>query len=214
MTFTIVGPGLQDTLHVTKLLRPTNLRKIQKIETKNDINDPGADQNNPPHKRAPTSATQAYKETNELIKKTGSITAAEIMSHPVITLTSSNTIENALEVMQNHDFHHLPIVTIEVKQLIGLISERNLLQYLIAGYRAEANANVPSPLTTILETLMSKRVLTASADTRIHELAGLFIKQRIGAIPIIEENTQVIGMITRGDVLRALVEYNALELWV
>ncbi len=212
MTFTIVGPGLQDTLHVTKLLRPTGLRKIQKIETKNDINDPESDQNNPNHKRAATSATQAYKETNELIKKTDSITAAEIMSHPVITLTSSNTIENALEVMQNYEFHHLPIVTMEVKQLIGLISERNLLQYLTSGYRAEASA--PSPLATTLETFMSKRVLTASADTRLHELAGLFIKQRIGAIPIIEENTQVIGMITQGDVLRTLVESNALELWV
>ncbi|VAW87582.1 hypothetical protein MNBD_GAMMA16-1429 [hydrothermal vent metagenome] len=212
MTFTVIGPGIRDTIPSTKLLRPQGLRETQKTEPKKAIDDQDPDQSNQPNARKSTSATQAYKETNELFNHKLGITANEIMSHPVVTLTPNNTIENILEEIENHAFRHFPIVKAETQQLTGMISERDLLRHL-ANAHTSGEKPVAPLLTTRLDLLMSTHVLTASADTRIHELARLFVAQRISAIPIVEENTQVIGIITHSDVLRTLIEHNSLELW-
>jgi len=211
MTFTIIGPGIRDAIPTTKLLRTENIKETHQIEPKNAIDDSDPDQSNQPNTRWPTTATQAYKETNEFFRQKLTVTAAEIMSHPVITLVPENTIDDALEVIQDNGFRHIPIVSPDTAQLLGMISERDLLRHLAQSHTTEDES--PAPLTTSLDEIMSKRVLTASADTSIHELARLFVAQRIGAIPIIEEDTCVKGMITHSDVLRTLIEHNSLELW-
>lgn len=212
MTFTVIGPGIRDTISATKLLRREGLQETHKIEPKKAIDDQDPDQSNQPNTRRPTSATQAYQDTDELLSHKLSITAAEIMSHPVVTLTPHHTIENALEEIESHTFRHLPIVRAETQQLTGMISERDLLRYLAKARTSDEEA---APLlATMLDACMDKRVLTASADTYIHELARLFVTQHISVIPIVEESTKITGIITCSDVLRTLVEHNSLELWV
>ncbi len=207
MTFTVIGPGIRDTIPSTKLLRPQGLRETQKIEPKKAMDDQDPDQSNQPR----PSATQAYQETDELFSHKLGITAEEIMSCPVVTLTPNDTIEKALNKIKRHTFSHFPIVKTETQELTGMVSERNLLLYLAAAQTSDEETE--SFLTTMLDTCMDTRVLTASADTYIHELAKLFVTQHIGVIPIVEENTQVIGIINCRDVLRTLVEHNSLELW-
>ena len=57
-------------------------------------------------------------------------------------------------------------------------------------------------------------VITATPDTRIREIARLLIERRIGAMPIMDKYDNLVGIITRSDVLRAVVNHAPLELWV
>jgi len=208
MTFTVIGPGIRNTIPATNLLRPQGLQETHKTEPKKAIDDQDPDQSNQPK---PTSATQAYQETDELFSHKLGITAEEIMSYPVVALTSNHTIENALEKLENHAFRHIPIIEAATQQLTGIISERDLLLYLAEAHTSSEEA--VATLATKLDSFINKRVFTASADTRVDELARLLVAQRIGVMPIVEESTQVIGIITRSDILRTLVEHNSLELW-
>ena len=49
----------------------------------------------------------------------------EVMSHEVITLTETNTIQEAIETMRKHRIRHLPIIN-ENRYLIGLVSNQDL----------------------------------------------------------------------------------------
>ncbi|WP_298220793.1 CBS domain-containing protein [Halothiobacillus sp.] len=56
--------------------------------------------------------------------------------------------------------------------------------------------------------------MTATTNTNIRELARVLLAQDIRGLPIVNEAGEVVGVVTRGDILRALVNYAPLELWL
>ncbi len=59
---------------------------------------------------------------------------------------------------------------------------------------------------------MTPRVLTASVDTDVRYIARLFAEQHIGAMPVAKEG-ELKGIITRSDLLGAVMRHYGLELW-
>jgi len=65
-----------------------------------------------------------------------------------------------------------------------------------------------------IEPLYLKKVLTATPETQIREIARVLIEQRKGVMPIVDANAHMVGIITRSDILRTIVNQAPLELWV
>jgi CBS-domain-containing membrane protein len=61
---------------------------------------------------------------------------------------------------------------------------------------------------------MTTRVLTASPNTEIRQIAQVLFDEHIGTMPIIDEREHLIGLITRSDILQALIKPAPLDLWV
>ncbi len=135
--------------------------------------------------------------------------ARDIMQKPVLSLDATATIARARQLFTEHRFRHLPVV--QDKRLMGMLSDRDTLASIARG---DAN-------NTIIGKIMTTRVLTAQADTDIRLLARVMVDHRIGALPIIQADRrekqpdQVIlqGMVTRSDILRAVMNFAPLELW-
>ncbi|SPB15568.1 HPP family protein [Caballeronia novacaledonica] len=49
--------------------------------------------------------------------------------------------------------------------------------------------------------VMTSPVVSVSPDTKVHELARLLVQHRISAAPVVDEEGQVVGMISEGDLL-------------
>lgn len=60
--------------------------------------------------------------------------------------------------------------------------------------------------------MMKGRVLAASLDADIRYIARLFVEQGIGAMLIVSD-AYLKGIITRRDVLSAVMRYYTIELW-
>ncbi len=60
---------------------------------------------------------------------------------------------------------------------------------------------------------MKDHVLSASADTDARYIARLFVEQRIGALPMMNDQQRLAGMITRSDILKAVMIHFDLSLW-
>jgi predicted transcriptional regulator len=82
----------------------------------------------------------------------------------------------------------------------GIVSDRDLL-------RAH---EVPS---TLLSSLMSKTVRTVVSGTSIRAAASILLKERIGALIVLDFKKNPIGIITNADILKAIVEKAPIELW-
>lgn len=52
------------------------------------------------------------------------------------------------------------------------------------------------------EDIMVKEVITAKADTSIEELARLLTENKISGIPVVDDEGNIIGIVTEGDLLR------------
>ena len=50
--------------------------------------------------------------------------------------------------------------------------------------------------------VMTKQVVTASAESTVLEIAELMLKHRISAIPIVESDNKIVGIVSEGDLVR------------
>jgi CBS domain-containing protein len=53
---------------------------------------------------------------------------------------------------------------------------------------------------------MTARVLTLGHDASVPEAAALLRRERIGAVPIVDGDDRLCGILTRSDLLGALIE--------
>ena len=119
----------------------------------------------------------------------------ERMSAPPITVQADSSYQRALRLMDEHRLHHLPVVN-GTGLLVGIVTERDLL--LAAAHYGTADIEVTE--------IMHKGALTASPEMTIAQAAQLMLQKRIGGLPVVDAQQQVIGVITETDLLKAFVE--------
>ena len=149
-------------------------------------------------------AESAYREVAELPIAPEVLLAGAVMTSPVITVTSDTLVAEVLEQFDAGKIRHMS----SAGRLIGIISERDILRFM-AGVSTIHNFGAKK---TRVEAVMIPEVLTADVDTDVRYVARLFVEQRVGALPVIKDG-QLQGIITRSDVLRAVMRNFRLELW-
>ncbi len=144
-----------------------------------------------------------------LQKREKALTAEQIMSSPVYTLSKSDSLQKAWESMCTYRFRHIPITDAE-GHLCGILSDRDVLRATPLFHSAQ---NIPAREQVISEH-MADVVLTAEKQAPIREVARVLVEERIGSMPIVENGQQLCGILTRTDILRAVVWHAPLQLWI
>jgi len=156
-------------------------------------------------------AIQSYQDVDEIPQSDTKLLANQIMSLDIITLGPQDTIADAVNVLKTKKIRHIPIVK-DDKIVVGLISERDILHYLSGTAEDYSKQESISKKNNQIQAIMKAHVLTASEDTDVRYIARLFVEQHIGAMPIVKEG-RLVGIITRSDVLGAVMRNFVLELW-
>jgi acetoin utilization protein AcuB len=209
MTFIVFGPGIRDNMPLENLFAHKVVAQTQPVIAVQEEGDEKSTQARSEKRQYEhRHAKQAYQTTNG-IKPNGraELQARQIMSTPVTTLSPNASIAGAWLLFRERRFRHFPVLAREGK-LIGIISDRDLLHYTAEQTDAEKNRE-----RTIRE-VMKTRVLAASVDVEVRQIARIMFEQHIGAMPIVDDNEALVGIITRSDILRMLVSKAALEAWV
>jgi tRNA nucleotidyltransferase (CCA-adding enzyme) len=118
-------------------------------------------------------------------------TARELMSSPVRTIRPETTIGEAQRVLLRYGHSGLSVVNAQ-DDLVGIISRRDID---IALHHGFAHAPVKGYMTTNLKTI--------TPDTPLTEIESIMVTYDIGRLPVLENN-QLVGIVTRTDVLRQL----------
>lgn len=130
--------------------------------------------------------------------------ARDIMSSPVTTIEPGMPIKDAWALISVANYHHLPVV--QNDQLLGIISDRDILK---SQSLLDTHAVTPKTVADIMTT----RVYTATEDTVVRVLADLMCQHRFAATPIISEQGRVIGIVSKSDILKILINHASIELW-
>jgi acetoin utilization protein AcuB len=129
----------------------------------------------------------------------------EIMTKRVVTAPPTTAIGEIAHLFSDHRYRHIPIVSAQAG-VIGLVSDRDILRYQAKSSSRERDKE---PVSSI----MVSEVLVGTADTLIRDVARTMIEERIGSLPIIGERNAVIGIVTRSDIVRALIAHGPMRLW-
>jgi CBS domain-containing protein len=92
--------------------------------------------------------------------------------------------------------------------LVGIVSERNLLTALNLD-----EDGVRDALSRRVADVMSSPVVAAAPLTDIRRIARVMLERDVDGVPIVNEQEELAGFISRGDVLRAVITDPPLSLW-
>jgi acetoin utilization protein AcuB len=137
------------------------------------------------------------------------ILARDLMSAPVLSLPSDNTLLDAWAIMSQKGFHHIPVTSMH-GTLVGMVSYRDLLlhvpELITAADKRQASRRRVAEI-------MTPRVISATPVTEIRDIAGVMLDEQIHAVPILDHNRRLVGILATRDLLRGIANHGPLELW-
>ncbi|MEV0071022.1 MULTISPECIES: HPP family protein [unclassified Amycolatopsis] len=129
----------------------------------------------------------------------------DIMTTPVISVTFDASLAEAAHLMTRQGFTTLPVVTRSAK-LVGLISERDLVQ---AGFPGDSATGDPDTGVLLGRHRTVSAVMRTPAPTATPELDATALAHRmtesgVRALPVVDDNGLLVGIVTYQDLLRVL----------
>jgi CBS domain-containing protein len=114
----------------------------------------------------------------------------DFMTTAVISMRETDTIGRVDLEMHLADVRHIPVVD-EQSHVVGILSSRDVLR----AYAYGAGKPIPA------SKFMTKRPITVRPGTPAHEAAAILLQEKIGALPVVGEDEQLVGIVTATDFL-------------
>ena len=130
--------------------------------------------------------------------------AADLMTENPRTIRLTDPVSEAVEALQSMEVRHLPGVDDE-NNLVGMLSDRDLGS-LMRNFTEGADAErmvLPLSQRRVAD-FMSTDVVSVDPDTELHEVIETMLEQHIGALPVVDGEGNVTGIISYIDILRAV----------
>ena len=131
-------------------------------------------------------------------------TVADLMSKDVQALQEMDVLQKAMDLIEKHQIHHIPIIN-DAQKVVGMISTHDIHKILhgmtlFNTARSEVyNQNI---LQTLLVTdVMTKPVVTIRENEPIQLAASYFKENRFHALAVINADQELVGMLTTYDLL-------------
>lgn len=121
--------------------------------------------------------------------------AINIMTKEIITKSTNSHLYDIQKIMTNDKIRHVPIIDAHQK-LIGIVSDRDLLKIEFAVKSSVLEA----------QNIMSTVIVVSDEESSLKELAYVMTRERISAIPVIDKNECLVGIITTSDLLKTLFQ--------
>ena len=112
---------------------------------------------------------------------------SDIMAVSVVTVNKGASVYDAARTIMDTDFNHLPVID-EDESLVGILTAWDIS-------KAVSQNNFD-----LVDDIMTRKVITASADERVAVVARRMDQDSVSAMPVISKDRHIIGMITSDDI--------------
>mgnify|MGYP003412080706 FL=1 len=132
------------------------------------------------------------------------ISVASIMTKNLVMLKVDDELSHAESLFKKNKIRHIPVV--ENGEIIGMLSFTDLLRIsfvdAVDDDAEDVNAEVYNLFT--MRQVMTKNVVTITAETTIKQAASMFLEGEFHALPVVE-NGKITGIVTTTDLLRYFI---------
>ena len=146
-------------------------------------------------------------------------TVADIMTANPTTVSPQTSLQEAIQILAEKKISGLPVVD-ENEQLVGVISETDLT-WQATGVDAppyvmfldsviylqnplKHNEEVHKALGQTVKEVMSDRPTTVKGSQLVREAAKIMHDKKVRRLPVVDNNSKLIGIITQGDVIKMM----------
>ncbi len=132
----------------------------------------------------------------------------QIMSHDVTTVVDSQTIQECYEIMKEHSVQQLPIIADSELHLKGMITKHDILNAL-----AEDLEYARQTMHKHIYDISTKKILTTDPISDIRRVAKVMVDFNLNAIPVVNSEDILVGMVSRHDVIKAVATLPHMQIW-
>lgn len=133
---------------------------------------------------------------------------SSIMSTDLMVVANDDKVLVVKNIMEDHNLHHVPVVNFN--KLVGLISKSDLLYFLkgMSPGSYEGIMNEVRVKNYIAEEIMTENLECLSPSDNIQKALELFQKNKFHAIPVVDEEDSILGILTSFDIVNVLLQEN------
>ena len=126
------------------------------------------------------------------------------MTRKVITVDQEAGIIDAQELMAENKIRHLPIID-KNQQLIGIVTDRDIRSALPYRFYEEPQTVREKIYALKVKDIMTKDPISISPTFTIQDALLLIQNSKVGALPVIDDDRRLKGIISVRDLLRAFI---------
>lgn len=145
--------------------------------------------------------------------------AKDIMTHEVIVVSPEDNVNLVMQMLVDNRISGVPVVDSE-NHLVGVVTEKDLMvkakelkvPFYLTVFDSIIYLENPNKFKEEMKKytahkvkdVMTARVITAEEDTSVSDIVELLTENNINRVPIVRRG-KVVGIVTRNDILKALV---------
>lgn len=152
-------------------------------------------------------ALNAYKKIANMDTTDVVYHVKDVMTRDCISIDSSASILEAYNILKERKVSQIPI-TSNAKKILGLINKKIILNLILGDLD---NSNFI--LNRKLDSLNLEELITTDPITDIRRVAKVMIDFRLDAIPVVDENDILVGIVSKTDIIKAVSHNPKLQLW-
>ncbi|MBI1226084.1 MAG: CBS domain-containing protein [Bacteroidetes bacterium] len=129
---------------------------------------------------------------------------ANIMTRDVFFLHPDDSMEQVDELFATHNIHHVPVIDNE-SHVVGIISKGDYLKTLhgFTLFKTEKNQAYNQAIlrSLLVGEVMTKQVASLQPEDSVDVAAGYFRENLFHAIPVVDRQRKLVGILTTFDML-------------
>lgn len=148
---------------------------------------------------------------------------ADIMETDVVSVRPEDGVETLLKLMREHELPGVPVVD-EDHRLLGIVTESDLVMRdeeadlhlphhidLLGGViflesTKKYEERLRRGLASTVSEMMTPDPITVTPKDSVHEAGRIIAERKHNRLPVVDDNGRLVGVVTRVDVLSALVD--------
>jgi CBS domain-containing protein len=146
-------------------------------------------------------------------------TVADAMSRDPVVVRTETPLNEAIQILAERRISGLPVVD-DAGQLVGIISETDLMwretgvtpppyimfldSVIYLQNPAKHERELHKALGQTVGEVMSSEPISISPDKPLKEAAQIMHEKEVRRLPVVDDVGQVIGILTRGDIVRTM----------
>ena len=130
----------------------------------------------------------------------------DIMTEPVVTIREDQSILEAREIMRGKRLISLPVVD-DMQRVRGIITSDDIGKASPSDSSTLSRYEANYLLGRLkVKDVMKRSVISVEADDTIEYVAYKLYKYKVNALPVVNQENKLCGIVSRSDIFRSIVE--------
>ena len=132
-----------------------------------------------------------------------------IATRDVVSIPPTKSIKDTAKVMMEHEFRRLPIADPGSGKVLGIVTVMDILDFFGGGKKyniieKKYENNFLAAINEPIREIMTRDVITLSKKASIAETIDTMLSNQLGAIPLVDGEDKLVGIVTERDIALSL----------